>query len=296
LALLLLNLPEDFDNNLGVFRKRLFFVVCFCVVVSLYVCQKKSQEKIPFPESIESVILSFEVYNHTRGSLIEFEKTLEQGARVTIDLSELDVEGVDENRMVIREDRFGPRIAFTQTGIATFQAPKQDKNYTLYLMNASNGADYRKVDTWTNTNEGVLEYVPPFKWYREDKDDYQGPEDVLLDAINQLNDALNYSWAKYGSLQRIDQRRNSCFGVGYGYCRNQFGWHSPYWAGINPGHCLTYKMKLETFIEEIFELITRLNDIGGRDTATLITDPDTGNLNEVGKDLLAYVFVKDEKN
>jgi len=239
--------------------------------------------------------LSFEVYNHTQGSLTKFEKTLEQGARVTINLSELDVEGVDENRMVIREDRFGPRIAFSQTGIATFQAPKQDENYTLYLMNVSNGADYRKVDTWTNPNEGVLEYVPPFKWYREDKNDYQGPEDVIQDAINQLNDALDYSWAKYGSLQEIDQKINCSFGVGYGYCRNQFGWHSPYWAGINPDHCLKYIMKLETFIEEIFELITRLNDIGERDTATLITDPDTGNLNEVGKDLLAYVFVKDEK-
>ena len=151
------------------------------------------------------------------------------------------------------------------------------------------------MDTWTNTNEGVLEYVPPFKWYREDRNDYQGPEDVIQDAINQLNDALEYSWAKYGSLLRIDQRKNSSFGVGYGYCRNQFGWHSPYWAGINPDHCLTYKMKLGTFLEEIFELITRLNDIGGKDTATLITDPDTGNLNDVGKDLLAYVFVKDEK-
>jgi hypothetical protein len=54
-------------------------------------------------------------------------------------------------------------------------------------------------------------------------------------------------------------------------------------------------MKLGTFLEEIFELITRLNDIGGQDSATLITDPDTGNLNELGKDFLAYVFVKDEK-
>jgi hypothetical protein len=179
--------------------------------------------------------------------------------------------------------------------MATFQAPKQDKNYTLFLMNASNGADYRKVDTWINTNEGVLEYVPPIKWFLEDKNGYQGPEDVIQDVVDQLNDALAYSWANYGSFQKVDQRKNNSFGVGYGYCRNQFGWHSPYWAGVNPDHCLTYKMKLATFLEEIFELITRLNDIGGKDTATLITDPETGNLNEVGKDLLAYVFVKDEK-
>ena len=80
------------------FRKRLFFVICLCVVVSLHVCQQKSQEKIPLPESMESVILSFEVYNHTQGSLTKFEKTLEQGARVTINLRELDVEGVDVYR------------------------------------------------------------------------------------------------------------------------------------------------------------------------------------------------------
>jgi hypothetical protein len=241
------------------------------------------------------VILSFEVYNHTQGLLTNIEIKQEPGSRVAIRISDLGVEGVDDTRMVIREDRFGERIAFSQTGMATFQAPKQDKNYTLFLMNASNGADYRKVDTWINTNEGVLEYVPPIKWFLEDKNGYQGPEDVIQDVVDQLNDALAYSWANYGSFQKVDQRKNNSFGVGYGYCRNQFGWHSPYWAGVNPDHCLTYKMKLATFLEEIFELITRLNDIGGKDTATLITDPETGNLNEVGKDLLAYVFVKDEK-
>ncbi|UCE41830.1 MAG: hypothetical protein JSV17_02240 [Candidatus Aminicenantes bacterium] len=214
---------------------------------------------------------------------------------MTVKISELDVEGVDINRMVIREGRFGERIVFSQTGVAIFQSPQQDNNYTLYLMNATNGADYRKVDTWISTNEGILEYVPPFKWYREDRNDFEGPEEVIQDAINQLNDALNYSWAKYGSLRRIDQRKNNSFGVGYGYCRNQFGWHSPYWAGVNPDHCLTYRMKLATYLEEIFELITRLNDINEKDTATLITNPDTGNLNDVGRDLLAYIFIKDEK-
>ena len=276
-------------------RGRSFFVLCLCLVFPLCACQKKSQDTIPLSESSEPVRLSFEVYNHTQGFLTKFNKTLEHGAQVTIRISDLELDGVDVNRMVIREDRFGRRVAFSQKGAAHFIAPKKDKSYTLYLLNASNEADYRKVDTWTNTNEGVLEYVPPFKWYREDRNDYQGQEDVIQDAINQLNDALEYSWAKYGSFLRIDQRTNSSFGVGYGHCRNQFGWHSPYWAGINPDHCLTYNMKLGTFLEEIFELITRLNDIGGKDTATLITDPDTGNLNDVGKDLLAYVFVKDEK-
>jgi hypothetical protein len=274
---------------------RFLIPACLGIIFFLCVCQKKSQDKIPISNDSEPVTLTFEVYNHTQGFLTDFKMTQEQGAPVTIHLNDLEVDGVDKNRMVIREDRFGKRVAFTQTEMATFHAPSRDKNYTLFLMNASNGADYRKVDTWINTNEGVLEYVPPLKWYREDRNDYQGPEDVIQDAIDQLNDALDYSWVKYGSLQRIVQRENSSFGVGYGYCRNQFGWHNPYWAGVNPDHCLTYKMKLATFLEEIFELVTRLNDIGGKDTAALIADPDTGSLNDVGKDLLAYVFVKDEK-
>ena len=276
-------------------RLRFSIVVCLCIVVFLYACQNKSQAKRPAFQLPDSVILSFEVYNHTQGFLMNFKRTVEQESQVTIRNSDLGVEGVDVNRMVIREDRFGTRIAFSQTGVVHLEAPKDDKNYTIYLMNVSNAADYRKVDTWTNANEGVLEYVSPLKWYQENRNDFQGPENVIQDAINQLNDALDYPWAKYGSLQKIDQRQNSSFGVGYGYCRNQFGWHNPYWAGVNPDHCLTFKMKLGTFLEEVFELITRLNDIGGKDTATLITDPDTGNLNEVGKDLLAYVFVKDEK-
>ncbi len=273
----------------------------FAVVGSLYFCfflcdcKKDSQTKAPQSKPSVQVTLFFEVFNHTQGFLTSFERMAETGTEEAVKISELDVEGVDENRIVIRENRLGTRVGFGQDGVASFEAPDEDKNFTIYLMNASNGADYKKVDTWVNTNEGILEYAPHVNWYREDRNDFQGPEDVIQDAIAQMNEALAYPWAIYGSFQRIDQRKNSSFGLGYGYCRNQFGWHNPYWAGVNPDHCPTYKTKLETFLEEIFELVTRLNDIGGKDTASLITDPDTGNLNELGKDLLAYVFIKDDK-
>lgn len=275
--------------------QRLLILLCSWLLFFLGRCDRQSRDETQLLKTSIPVTLFFEVYNHTQGFLTKFERSQEEGTQVTIEISELDVEGVDEYRIVIREGRLGTRISFSQTGIATFEAPNNDQNYTIYLMNASRGDDYRKVDTWINTNEGVLEYAPPLLWYREDRNDYQGPDDVVQAAIDQLNEALDYSWAKYGSLLRIDQRRNGSFGVGYGYCRNQFGWHSPYWAGVNPDHCQAYKTMLETFLEEIFELITRLNDIGGKDTAGLITDSVTGELNGMGTDLLAYVFVKDEK-
>ena len=51
-------------------------------------------------------------------------------------------------------------------------------------------------------------------------------------------------------------------------------------------------MRRETFLEEIFELVTGTEDIGRIDTASVIADKN-GNLNDVGRDLFAYVFVKD---
>jgi hypothetical protein len=277
------------------FWGRLLFVIFLGILFSLCACQKEASDEVLLVEPSEPVILTVDVYNHTQGFLTKIKRSQKPDSRVRIKLADLGVEGVDKDRMVMREHRFGVRVAFSQTGSIHFDAPKNSKNYTLYLLNASNGADYRMVDTWTSANEGVLEYVPPIKWYREDRNNHRGPEGFIIDVIDQLNEALEYPWASYGRFQRIEERENSSFGVGYGYCRNQFGWHNPYWAGVNPDHCLSGGMKQGTFIEEIFELLTRLNDIGGKDTASLITDPDTGDLNGLGKDLLAYVFVKDEK-
>jgi hypothetical protein len=260
-----------------------------------YGCNQRTQKQTSPPEPSLPVILSFDIFNHTQGYLSRSKREARSGERVVLKIKDLGVGGVDKGRIVIREERFGALRVFSKTGAAVLEAPRENRKYTVYLMNASNGADYRLVDTWTGANEGVLEYAPPIKWFRENRDGYQGPDDVIQDTIDLLNDALSYDWATYGNLVRIEHRTNGSFGIGYGYCRNQFGWHNPYWAGINPEYCTTTKERCATFLEEIFELLTRLNDIGGRDTASLIADPDSGGLNERGKDLLAYVFVKDVK-
>ena len=49
------------------------------------------------------------------------------------------------------------------------------------------------------------------------------------------------------------------------------------------------------FLEEIFELQTNTDDLGGEDTNFTICNTSTGNLNAVGRDFLAYVYVKDSK-
>lgn len=279
-------------------KKTLFFrlPIGLCFVVCLFPgCNKKSQNEVPLQEPSWQVTLSFDVYNHTQGYLTGFERIVENGGKVVLKIRDLDIKGVDKDRIVIRKDMIGPLTAFDTTGAADFEAPPEDRKYTIYLMNASHGADYRVVDTWAGANEGILEYGLPIKWFREDRNGYRGPDDVIQEAVDLMNEALTFDWATYGNLAEVGQRMKGSFGVGYGYCRNQFGWHNPYWAGINPDHCTTYEERLATFIEELFELVTRLNDIGGRDTANLITDPDNGELNGKGRDLLAYVFIKDRK-
>lgn len=271
-------------------------VVALCIISFLCVCSKESQNSTQNPAPSIPVTLSFDVFNHTQGFLKSFEKNMHSNEDLTIRIKDLGIEGVDEERIVIRKGIFGEQVALSKTGEVTFKAPDSSQKFTVYVMNASSGADYKKVDTWIQTNQGILEYTPYMKWHREDRNSFEGPEDVIQEALDQLNQALDYSWAKYGSFQRTNQKKESHFGVGYGFCRDQFGWHSPYWAGVNPEHCGTYRARLSTFIEELFELVTRLDDIGGKDTASMITNKDTGEFNHIGRDLLAYVFVKDKKS
>ncbi len=275
--------------------RRSVLVIALSIVSFLCSCSKEPQYGTQNPEPSIPVTLFFDIFNHTQGFLKSFEKIMHSHEDLTIRIMDLGIEGVDEERIVIRKGRFGERVALSKTGEVTFKAPDSNQKFTVYLMNASSGADYKKVDTWIDSNQGILEYTPNMKWCREDRNNFGGPEDVIQDAFDQLNQALDYSWAKYGSFQRSNQEKESHFGVGYGFCRNQFGWHSPYWAGVNPEHCGTYKVRLSTFLEELFELVTRLDDIGGKDTAGIITHGDTGEFNDIGRDLLAYVFVKDGK-
>lgn len=276
--------------------KRLVLAIALWAVSFLCGCREESQNSIQNPEPSVPVTLYFDVYNHTQGFLKSFEKNLRSDEDLTIRIMDLSIDGVDEERIVIRKERFGEWVAASKTGEVTYKAPDSNQKFTIYVMNASSGADYKKVDTWIEANQGILEYTPHMKWRREDRNGFEGPEDVIEDAFDQMNQALDYSWAKYGSFQRTYQKKESHFGIGYGFCRNQFGWHSPYWAGVNPEHCGTYEARLSTFLEELFELVTRLDDIDGKDTAGMITDADTGEFNDIGRDLLAYVFIKDKKS
>jgi len=60
-----------------------------------------------------------------------------------------------------------------------------------------------------------LRNSPNAKWHREDKDGFTGPKAPIDNVTWQLHNALQYSWAKYGSLTKVNSGGD--FGVEYGY-------------------------------------------------------------------------------
>lgn len=279
--------------------KRVFFILLLLALSSIFIScgpsRNKQEGKDQVLDNIPRITLFFDVYNHTQGFLKRFEKKTFKGETIKLSIDQFDIEGVDERRIVVREGRMWRRVAYSRLGECEFVAPETDSYYSIYLMNASNNADYRAVDIRVGLYEGNLQFPRIMKWLRDDRDGYEGPDGPLMEAIQDLDDALLYPWARYGQFRKVSTKRESHFSVGYGYCEDEYGIHSLNWAGVNPKHSKDDKFTRETFLEEIFELVTGTENIGEKDSVSLIADPRTGFLSAAGKDLLAYIFVKDVK-
>ena len=261
------------------------------------ICKKsennESQTALVKIKESQEVSLDFDVYNHTQGYLKSLSHRAVPGSIFRLLISDLGVSDVDERRIVVREKLMGERVAYSRTGECEFSVPERDMAYSVYLMNTSNNAEYRAVDVRVGIYEGNLQFPREMKWSTEDRNGFQGPEEPIAEAIRQLDAALDYPWARYGRFVKIDTKNGAHFTVGYGECRDQYGWHTLRWTGVNPIHCYNHKLKLETFLEEIFELVTGTENIAEKDTVSMIADNKTGSLNGIGRDLLAYIFVKD---
>jgi hypothetical protein len=253
-------------------------------------------EPPPEPPTPTSVTVRATFFNHIQGPIGEKTYSGISGQSLVIKVSDVYASNVDSQRIAVREagssSGLGKFVGFSRNREVSTTYPKQNMDYDVFLMNTSAGADYQLIDNWIDKAGGVLEFNPNASWRREDKDGKTGPEEPINIVISALSDAINYSWRKYGSLTKVSSGAN--FGVGY-----HGGWppayHSSTWAGLNPDYCKTDYCKLTVFNEEIFELLTSTDDLNGTNTWSLICDT-TGRFNVIGRDLLAYVYVKDSKS
>jgi hypothetical protein len=260
-------------------------------------CKGGSPNEPPPPPAEVTVRATF--FNHTQGPIGEKLYTGISGQPLVIITSDISAGNVDQSRIAVREASsgfLGKLVGFSRSGEVQTNFPSHNGDYHAFLMNLgpTTSNDYAKVDEWIDKEAGRLAFSPAAKWHREDKDGYTGPEEPINDAFFDLNSAIKYSWANYGSDDKVASGGD--FGVGYyNDGRGNFGEHTPTWAGVNPERCGNDILKLKIFLEELFEIITLVDDLGGHNTYETITNPATGHLNEIGGDLFAYVHVKDDK-
>jgi hypothetical protein len=238
-------------------------------------------------------------YNHTQGLLGEKTYDGVSGGRFTLVISELGFANVDPIRIAVRKsasrETMGELVQFSKTGSATVEFPNADATFEAYLMNS--GSDYQIIDTYGSQLSSRSIY-----WDRKDWA-LTGPDEPIEEAIRQLNQALEYQWKRYG----VYIRQASGLRVEVGYDNvvippfDYPAW--VYWSSdpyprvvVNPQLCPTFQSRLRYFITCLFMYPNsnfRFN-LPGTTLHQIITHDVTGDLNGVGRDLFAYVFVKAE--
>jgi hypothetical protein len=239
------------------------------------------------PTPIAQVNLHVEFYNHTQGLITTTTYIGNKGDPLAIPVSSVQAADVDPMHIIVRnKDKL---ITSERDGEANFNFPNQSQTYYVYLLNTSNNAPYSAIDEWIDKGGGTLEFGHHPTYHYEDKNGYTGNRGVIDAVVGGMNDALTFPWGNYGSLRRVD---NGNFGAGFGYCNGWLGEHTATWAGVNNKRVTSYSGQMRIMNAEVFEILTRTDNLQGRPTHFLITDPD-GSLNPVGRDLLAYCFIKE---
>jgi hypothetical protein len=256
--------------------------------------------------------LTFTVYNHTAGRLGAWTATLPSGSQVTLAIGSLGevvdgdgnvvqaaipVDSADSQRMVVRKGaangRVGAYVGASASGTVTFQVPiATSASYDVFVMNAQNGTDYGVLDT------GALAYNRTVSVSRgADVGGASGPDDAIDALVRALSEAVTYPWMSYGRVVRtavdgeifvVYTEPNAGACVTYTRAKGMMY--------VNPERCAAVPVDLYgSIVENGIEMLAGVKDIGGPDSAGLLYW-DSLKLTPTGRDLLAYVFLKDTKD
>jgi hypothetical protein len=109
-------------------------------------------------------------------------------------------------------------------------------------------------------------------------------------VFDQLNQALDQGWVKWGYINRQPTATSGNFSYGYAAYGGWDGAHAGSWITVNIVKIGIIQGCVGVGLEEAFENITGTQNIGGKPSSMTIQH--WGVLNSVGKDLFAYVFAK----
>lgn len=256
--------------------------------------------------------LTFTVYNHTSGKLGSWTATLASGTQATLSIGSLgevvdedgnvlrpaiSVESADAQRMILRKGaqngRVGAYIASTTSGALSFQVPlSTTASYDVFVMNAQNGTDYSVLDA------ASLAYSRTVTISRgADIGGATGPDDAIDMLARALAEGVTYPWMSYGRVSRVAvdgevfvsyARPNADACVTYTRSKGMMF--------VNPERCAAIPVDVYgSMLESGIEMLAGVRDIEGPDSAGLLSW-DVLRLTPKGRDLLAYTFLKDNKD
>ena len=255
--------------------------------------------------------MTFTVDNHTAGRLGSWTATMPSGATVTLAIgslgevvdgdgnivqSAIPIDSADSQRMVVRKGaangRVGDFVGYSTSGSVSFQAPLAEQaSYDIFVLNAQNGTDYSVVDGSRlayNRNTTISRGA--------DAGGATGPDDAVATLALALSEAVTYPWMNYGRVVRT-AADGQIFVI---YIQPSAGACVTYTRStgmlfVNPERCAAAPIDLYgAMLESGIEMLAGVRDIGGPDSAGLL-DWGTLRLTPTGRDLLAYVYLKDSK-
>ena len=255
--------------------------------------------------------LTFTVYNHTAGRLGSWTAEMQSGATVTLSVGSLGevvdgdgnivqaaipVDSADAQRLVVRkgaaDGRVGEFVAASTSGAVTFQVPIVSRAaYDVFVMNAQNGTDYTLID------RGALGFARNLSISRgADVGGATGPDGAIDSLVRALSESVSFPWMAYGRVSRGTADGQ----VVVVYTQPNAGACATYTRStgmlyVNPERCAAVPVDVSgVMLENGIELISGVRDIGGADSSGLL-DWGSLRLTPTGRDLLAYVFLKDSK-
>jgi len=260
----------------------------------------KCKNNVTGPEPTEPphpVTIRATFYNHVEGPLGTKEYQGLSDNPLTIKITDApNTNNIDPSRIIIRQAAYdgylGNLIGVSSNGEINTTYPKQNEEWHIYLMKKQTidgTVDYDFIDR--HPKEGINP-KRHCTWQREDRDNQTGPTQPILEAVKQLNQALKYPWATYGSMTQAPKGQKGDIGIGYGYAYGGAGLHSDKWAGVDANKMKTDSGKLLIFLAEIFECRGTFDTPY---TADIITTKSSVNLSRVGAALFAYLFLKDSR-
>ena len=257
-------------------------------------------------------IMTFTVYNHTAGRLGQWTASAQSGTSMTIKIGSLGqvldangnlvqaavpVDSADASRLVLRaagvNGRTGDFVGWNKLGEITFGVPYVARQaYDVFVMNAANGTDYSLVDqtSLTYSRETTVSRGP-------DTGGGTGPDSLIDAFVRELDLALVQPWMRYGQVARADAGGE----IVITYTSPNAGTCMTYTRAtgklfINPDLCAAASVDMdEMSLEKGFEMFVGLRNVFGSSTSPAI-DANTRQVTAAGRDLLAYVYLKDGRN